>query len=531
VFDVLRRRVARMIAPRIQRVLSRMYAGARQSRLTSGWYATNSSADSELALSLVMLRNRSRALTRDAAYAKRAKTVVINNVIGTGIGMQAQVANQRGRLMDKINSDIEEAWCEWARAENCHTGGRLHFTDIERQAFGQIFEAGEILIRVHLQAFGNSKIPLALELIEPERLAEQMMAPQGMLEPGTYVRMGVEIDSFGRPVGYWVREQHPGDIQLIHPQADRVFRVPAEFMFHLFPINRWPQTRGEPWMHAVARRLNDMDAYSEAEITAARGAANYMAVVESPEDPTPDDVTDGQSQMELEPGLIQYLRSGEKLNMVSPNRPNPNMDPFMRMMLREVAAGIGVSYESISRDASQSNYSSSRMMLLEDRDLYRELQQWFIRAFREPLHRRWLQQAVLAGQVPSVTVAQYVADRKKFEAVAFKPRGWSWVDPTKEVDAYKEAVRCGFATVGDVVAATSGGIDLETMLTKRRAELNRMAELDLVFDTDPTVPAPNPMAKTEPAAAPLDDESAATKPEDKLSPVDGRVVNLGAKRV
>ncbi|MGA0920517.1 MAG: phage portal protein, partial [Gemmatimonadaceae bacterium] len=36
-----------------------------------------------------------------------------------------------------------------------------------------------------------------------------------------------------------------------------------------------------------------------------------------------------------------------------------------------MASGIGVSYESISRDYSQSNYSSSRLALLEDHDLYK----------------------------------------------------------------------------------------------------------------------------------------------------------------
>jgi capsid protein len=29
-----------------------------------------------------------------------------------------------------------------------------------------------------------------------------------------------------------------------------------------------------------------------------------------------------------------------------------------------------------------------------------------------------------------------LTDPSKFEAVLFKPRGWSWIDPTKEVEAY-----------------------------------------------------------------------------------------------
>jgi lambda family phage portal protein len=211
-------------------------------------------------------------------------------------------------------------------------------------------------------------------------------------------------------------------------------------MFHLYVLALAAE-RGEPWLHAVARRLNDMDGYSEAEITAARGAASYMATIESPEDPHVGQRRTRQAQFEIEPGVVQELTPGQKLNFVAPNRPNPNMDPFMRMMLREVAAGIGVSYESLSRDYSQSNYSSSRLALLDDRDLWKVMQQWFIRSFREPLHREWMQQAVLWPGSAGRERSRYVLlNPAKFKAVAFRPRGWSWIDPTKEVDAYIKAV-------------------------------------------------------------------------------------------
>jgi lambda family phage portal protein len=464
----------------------RMYASARQTRLTSDWYSPNNSADSELVASLQKLRARSRSLVRDSSYAKRAKVIVVNNIVGPGIYMEPQVKNQRGTLIDDVNDEIEAAWDEWSRAETCHTGGRLNFCDLERQAMGQIFEAGEILIRKHPTSFGDSVIPFALELIEPERLGDEYSQPIAGLA-GT-LRMGIERDSYGRPIGFWLREQHPGELRLTHENPDRLFRVAADQIFHLFPIDRWPQTRGEPWLHAAARKLNDMDGYSEAEIVAARGAASYMGFVESPEGGETDmGETPGTDEFELEPGAVRHLAGGEKFNMVSPNRPNPNMDPFMRLMLREVAAGAMVSYESLSRDYSQSNYSSSRLALLDDRDVWRVMQSWFIKAFREPLHRAWLQQAVLSGALPSIPVEQYVGNRRKFEAVAFKPRGWSWVDPTKEVDAYIAAVRAGFMTVGQVIALTGGGVDLEDVWSDRAAELEDAKDKKLVFTTDPGV--------------------------------------------
>ena len=507
-FETPRKWLARVIRPKVERkprekparrvegvVQTRTYQAARPSRLTSGWATSTTSADSELVASLTNLRNRSRALVRDAAYAKRAKVIVQNNVVGAGIGMQAQVMSSRDTLRDDVNDAIEEAWREWSRAEYCHTGGTLHFCDFERALMGQVFEAGEVLVRKHVRAFGGSPVPLALELIESERIADELQypVPPGPAAPGAVIKMGIEVDRYGRPLAYWIRARHPGDYRFSIGETDLVERVPAEQIMHLRLVDRWPQTRGEPWLHAVARKLNDMDGYSEAEIIAARGAANYLFAIETPEadNPLAQPVSPanpaGEKEIVTEPGMTIKLAPGESWKPHSPNRPNTALDPFMRYMLREVAAGTGVSYESLSRDYSQSNYSSSRLALLDDRDLWRMLQQWFIRNFRLPLHREWLQLAVLARAVTAVRVEEYAVEPKKFEAVLFKPRGWSWIDPAKEVKAYKEGIKAGFTTVTDVISQTGGGQDVEDMITTRERELKLFEQANLVFDTSPEV--------------------------------------------
>ena len=155
----------------------------------------------------------------------------------------------------------------------------------------------------------------------------------------------------------------------------------------------------------------------------------------------------------------------------------------MRYMLRAFATGVGISYESVSRDYSRSNYSSSRLALLDDRDLWRVLQGWWTRNFRREIHREWIDAAVLAGELP---ILDYYTKPKKYWQVRFKPRGWSWIDPNKEVNAYKAAVRAGFMTVSDVIGLTSEHSDAEDVFKERRRELNMMAEQDLVFDTDPS---------------------------------------------
>jgi lambda family phage portal protein len=474
---------------------ARMYSAARTTRNTTGFGTSTTSADTELASSLTLLRNRARQMVRDSAYARRARDLVVNNVIGPGMDVQAQVMGVRGEPRHGINDSIEAAWREWCAADSCHTGGALHFGDLERAAMAQVFEAGECFVRAHDVAFGDSAVPLALELIEAERLADGIADP-GAVAPGAELRMGVEVDRrFGRPLAYWVRRRHPGDVR--HGNDDSVERVPASQMYHLRIVTRWPQTRGEPWLHAVVRKLDDMAECTQLELTAARGSAAYFATITSPEAQDEDEVEeDGTGVMALDPLTIRKLDPGEELQFHAPNRPNTQLDPFLRMMLREVATGVNVSYASLSGDYSQTNYSSSRLALLDDRDVWRALQQWWIRAFRLPLHKRWVRQATLAGAV-NVPVAEYAGDMGKFEAVRFKPRGWTWVDPAKEVAAYKEGVMGGMTTLTDVIAATGEGRDIEDFIATRKRELAMLREAGILTDTE-VKPEPKPAA---PAAA------------------------------
>jgi lambda family phage portal protein len=518
VLDVWRQRVARWIAPP-GKVATRSYASARASRLSTFGSMSNSSADSELSLSLTSLRTRSRSLMRDAPYAKRARVIVVNNVVGSGVGMQCQVRSTRGELHARINADIEAVWSEWSKADACHTGGALAFSDFERACLSEVFTAGEVFIRLHRRPFGQSAVPFALELIEAERVADEFSRPQpGPSDPQRDVRMGVELDLYGRPVAYWIRERHPGELRFDMTQVTRLERVPAADILHLRIVDRWPMTRGEPWLHSVIRKLGDMDEYSSSELIAAKMSANFFATIETAnEDPmaTTTEASSGQRQMNIEPGVIEQLAPGDELKFHSPNRPNTALDPFLRYMLREVAAGVGCSYESLSRDYSQSNYSSSRLALLDDRDLWRVLQQWWGRSFRAPLYGQWLQAAVLSRAVASIPVESYALNKANFEAVTWKFRGWSWVDPTKEVNAYKEAVKAGFMTVSKVINLTGGGDDVEDVIAERKRELEMFDEAEIELDT--TVPEPvEPAEAGQPAAAAApagDGAGNATEPE------------------
>lgn len=483
----------------------RSYAGAQFTNLTSDWAAMNTSADSEILTSIRPLRARSRQLVRDNGHAKNAVRIVQNNVVGDGIGLQAQVLNGHGKLNDKVNDEIEKAWGRWINANTCHVAGKLGITEILRLTMGQQVEAGEILIRKIRQPFGGGKVRLSLEVIEADRLMDQFQTAKA--PNGNPIRMGVEMDQWGRPAAYWLHPVHPGDYTFASFSPSKFLRVPAEEIIHPFVIDRWPQTRGVPWFHSVLKKIHDMAGYSEAEIVKARASASIVGFIQTLDEAPADDVANGQRTINFEPGTIKTLLPGETFNGFNPSSPNAALEPFMRFMLREMAAGIGVSYESLSRDYSQSNYSSSRLGLLDDRDLWRVLQGWLIRDVLTNIYYAWMEEAVLCGEL---NFPDYSSNKEKYKAVRFKPRGWGWIDPVKEVKAFQIAVRSGFMTVSDVISQTGGGVDAEDTFKARRQELDLMTDLDLTFDTDPQEVNLLGVAQPIPVDPPGADQSADT---------------------
>ena len=475
----------------------RMYEGARVSRLTSDWVASGTSADAEINGSLKRLRNRSRQLVRDNDYARQAVRAVRNNVIGTGVRLQVQVPMQRGsgRLDHQVNDAIEKALRMWGRKETCNTAGRLCFSDIERLAVGAMCESGEVFIRIVRRPFGGGSIPIALDVIEADLLDDEYTGVS--TTQGNEWRMGIELDPWGRPVQYAFLTSHPGDTPFARPAASRHQLIPASEIIHLYLQERPGQTRGVPWFSSAIKRMHHLAGYEEAEVIRARANSSLMGFITSPEGELQgDEVYDGERVSNFEPGVFKYLAPGETVTVPQLDAPDGQFEPFLRAMLRAMASGLGCSYETISRDFSQSNYSSSRLSLLEDRDNWRALQNYMIENFHQPIYAAWLEMAVLSGTLP---LPNYEANPERYLNVRWMPRGWSWVDPAKEVDAYAAAVRNGFKTLADVVA--EGGGDLQDLLRARKAELELMEEMELTFDTTTGIAEAEPPEQAPPAAA------------------------------
>ena len=160
--------------PRSFGKMRRGYQGAVVTRLNSDWLSSQLSPDAEVRNSLRKLRDRSRELIRNNPYAKQVKRTTQLNIVGTGMKFQSLVTQQRGGKRDeRKNKEIEEKWAKWTKAYNCDCAGRHSFHQFEWLMAGALPESGEALFRIVRQPFGDSRVPMALQIIESDVLDEE----------------------------------------------------------------------------------------------------------------------------------------------------------------------------------------------------------------------------------------------------------------------------------------------------------------------------------------------------------------------
>lgn len=178
---------------------------------------------------------------------------------------------------------------------------------------------------------------------------------------------------------------------------------------------------------------------------------------------------------------MQILEPGEDVKFSQPADVGASYADFLRMQFRAVAAAMGISYEMLTGDLTQVNYSSIRAGLLEFRRRCEAIQHGVIvHQLCRPVWRAWMQQAALQGALSAPDLAR---KPREYLAVKWIPQGWQWVDPKKEFDAMLTAMRAGLLSRSQAISAF--GYDAEDIDREIAADNQRADELGLRFDSDP----------------------------------------------
>lgn len=461
----------------------RGYDGAKNDRTNSNWRTENRSPDMELMTDANAIRARARDLVRNNAYAKGIVNALLRNVVGCGIVPQARVMNESDESIEALNDQFDTLFDRWARVADAT--GRLTFWEIQRLVYREVIEAGECLVHFTTVEDDRSRpVSLALELIDADRLAEDYLAlRRASPAAGNEIRRGVEVDSLGRPVAYWLYPGHPADLYsgFVTP-----IRRPASEFLHLYKCDRIGQTRGVSLFAPLISWLKNLGYYVDNELQASAVASCFTAAITTlggpadggllAADETSGSDSDANAFEYLQPGMVARLLPGEKLETVDPTRPNSSADAWINLMLRSMAVGAGLSYERMAKDYSKTNYSSARASDLEDRREFRADQEWLEYHLVGPVWQRFIETAVLEQKV-SLPASALVSDYARYTAHAYQAPGWEWVDPVKEAQSSQLALQANLTTLADELGQR--GRDLMDTLRQRQREKELLEEFGL----------------------------------------------------
>jgi len=494
-----------------------VFHGAAGGRLTMDWVASILSADQEIKGNIRMLRARARELSRNNPVAKSYLKILTANVLGEkGIGYKPQVRNNDKSLNTAFNQKIEDAWKDWGTFGNCTVDGKLSFRGVQTLVLKNIATDGEVFVRKVL-GFPN-KYRFAVQVIDADQVDPTFnrYAEKGQNE----IRMGVEVDEWGRPVAYHVNERHPSDLGGSFIRT----RIPADQILHLYDPERVNQTRGITWFHPCMFELRMLGGYVEAELIAARTGAAKMGFLESTDAAAfvePND--EAKYRIEAQPGVIEQIPPGLKFTAWSPDHPASAFPAFVKAMLRFVASSMGVSYNALASDLEGVNYSSMRSGLLIERDQWKMLQSLLKEQMLQPIFEPWISMALLSGALSLDS-----RDPARFCAGKWEPRGWVWVDPLKDVQATILGIGAGL-TSRDAAISEQGG-DVEEVFEQLKEEDDLAKEYDLQL----TITAKAPIVDKGPKDQIVEEDNpdaAGTAAEDGKKSAAGtrRLISLGGR--
>jgi lambda family phage portal protein len=482
------------------RVHASAHRGASMGRDLANWTPFRGSADADLLPDLPTLVPRSRDITRNNGVASGIQQTLRDNIVGPNGLRLVATPDYRALGRDKEwahewAEQVEALWRPWAESTDCEVTGCLNFAGATTQLFTGAMVNGDGLALPLWMPDGRSRFALKLQVIESDRLSN----PDDKMDSDK-LRGGIEINEYGRPLAYYIRRTHPGDVYGYLGWNSNLIgnwdRIEAETswgrkrVIHVHDRERSGQTRGKPILTPILADFKLKDHYQRTELQAAIVNALIAAFIETPLDSQniaqmfggDTNSTEFQQYLsdrreylaQLKGGAIIPTYPGDKITPFTPGRPAAAFSSFIEALDRQMGAGVNLPYELLLKDFSKTNYSSARAALLEAWRFFLGRRNWLTTYWASPVYTLWLEEAVNRGLIEA---PGFYENRTSYCRAKWIGAGRGWIDPVKEAQAAQLRMDAMVSTLEDECAEQ--GKDWEEILEQRAREQQRIRELGI----------------------------------------------------
>lgn len=437
------------------------------------WSATPISPDAFITRRQMTLVARSREQWSNNDYVRAFMRLIRQNVVGAqGVTMQAKATTPRGKLDKELNGAHEAHWTEFCEKGNCEVTGTLSMRQLCNLVMETTARDGEFFVR---KIYGDEAGPhgFAIQMLDPQRLPVWYENYQ-RADNGGFIRHGIEYNRYGRPTAYHFTSTDEWDAYYYAYAGQGFVRIPADEIIHGFLRELVGQRRGLPWTSTSLFRLHHLQGFEDAAVQNARAGATKMGFIQYKEGfgPEADDETDVGASINAEPLSFHELPEGAEFKEYSPQYPNNEFATFHKAMLRGAAAGMGVLYNNMAGDLEGVNFSSIRQGTLDEREHWKDLQQYLIEDFLALVHREWIKLQLLRGALK--VKGKPVAPLRLLDCckVVWQGRRWQWIDPRADVDGALSSIRGGLTSFSQVIREQ--GRDPDAVFAEFAADIEAM---------------------------------------------------------
>ena len=475
---------------RAQLALVGGYTGARiDKKSLSNWRVGAGSPTTDIIADLPTLRARSRDQFRNAPVAVGAMNTAVSHVIGTGLtytpAIDAAFLGMTEEAATAWSADTARRFKTWAESKDCAVDRRLNFYEIQELSFRTHFESGDAFVVTPRIARAGRAAQLALQVIEADRVCN----PDHKADTETLID-GIEMSAeTGETVAVHIAKQHPGDFRTAGNTWQRVpvrgDKTGRRNVLHIFKTLRPGQVRGVPWIAPILEPLKQLSRYTDAELKAAVDSAIFSVFVkmdaeafntlfeEDAQDILAKKATEWDGSLtngELGTSKAVNLLPGEEIQTHTPGRPNPQFDPFVLAILRQIGVALELPYEVLVMHF-QSSYTAARGALLMAWKFFRARREHTVANLCQPVVELWLAEEVSEGRIAAPGFFANELVRAAWCSAVWTGDGPGSIDPVKEVEAARKRVDMEISTL-DAESILHDGIPWETKHRQRVREVD-----------------------------------------------------------
>lgn len=517
------------------------YAGGdRGSSNIAFWRPQLRSVDAEVLSDGPTIRARARDLVRNNPHAAHAVRISRIAVVGAKLRLALRPDWRLLGLDHKTAMgwarDVERVWDQYSHGPSMwfDAGRRMSFTDHMNLVHDADFIDGECLVAAEWD--DARPWSTCFQVVDVDRLSNPNGAPESDV-----LKAGVELDRFGAPIAYHVRNAHPVEHGMLSNLAAQSTwtRVPREtywrrmIVAHSYQISRAGQTRGVSEFASAIVALKMGHEYAEMELATATAQASFAAVLTSAasldeaRSMVDDQVdADGNIITAAEQAFVEAveyyneldlrfngvkvpkLALGDKLELVGSKHPTNGYSEFVRNQLYAVAAGLGVDPIALTQDYSKANYASNKMSYAHNGRAAETRRARLIRMVAMPEFAAWLEEAVSKGAIDmpkGLSPGQFLLVRDALCRGTFITSSRALIEPMKERQGQQMGRALGVETLESICGEEGEGWEDNLEQIARENEL--ASELGITL---PGMPPPlPPMAEdgsTEDGDDPPEDE-------------------------